>query len=92
MREPFPCNACGKCCRLVNQSEQTAFLDRGDGVCRHFDESAKLCSIYATRPLVCRVEDYYVVHLSEMMTWQDFVQMNVSICDKLQQRGVIKEK
>lgn len=27
---PFPCNSCGKCCRRVNLSEQTRFLDRGD--------------------------------------------------------------
>ena len=26
---PFPCNACGKCCRHVNLSEQTAYLVEG---------------------------------------------------------------
>lgn len=85
MRKPFPCNACGECCRRVNQSEQTAFLDRGDGTCRHFDESSKLCQIYSQRPLVCRVEEYYVTHLSKRITWQKFVQLNVEICQKFQQ-------
>lgn len=84
MREPFPCNACGECCRRVNQSKQTAFLDRGDGTCRYFDETSKLCTIYQERPLVCRVEDYYVVYLSNKITWQEFVQLNIKICRQFQ--------
>ncbi|QEY24613.1 YkgJ family cysteine cluster protein [Neisseria animalis] len=80
---PFPCTACGKCCRLVGNNEQTAFLDRGDGVCRHFDEATNLCGIYADRPLVCRVEDYYRTYFSEQTTWEDFVRINVEICRKL---------
>jgi hypothetical protein len=80
---PFPCTACGKCCRLVGNSEQTAFLDRGDGVCRHFDEQTNLCTIYETRPLVCRVEDYYRRYLSNKIKWDNFVQINVEICRKL---------
>jgi len=55
----FPCTACGKCCQNVGKSEETAFLDRGDGTCRHFDEYTKLCLIYENRPLVCQVEKYY---------------------------------
>ena len=80
---PFPCNACGKCCRRVNASPETAFLDRGDGVCGHFDETTHLCAIYATRPLVCRVEDYYRARLSEVIAWEDFVRLNVAICERL---------
>lgn len=83
---PFPCNACGECCRRVNQSEETTFLDRGDGTCRYFDEQTKLCTIYENRPLVCRVEDYYVAHLSQIITWHDFVQINVSFCQKWQNK------
>ena len=86
MRNAFPCNACGECCRRVNKSELTAFLDRGDGTCRHFDELSKLCKIYETRPLVCRVEDYYAEHLSQTLSWHDFVQINVSICQQFQNK------
>lgn len=84
---PFPCNACGECCRRVNLSEQTVFLDRGDGICRHFDEQSRLCTIYETRPLVCRVEDYYVAHLSQVIEWHDFVQANLSICQDFQKEA-----
>lgn len=80
---PFPCTACGKCCRNVHLSEQTAYLSRGDGVCQYFDEQTNLCTIYESRPLVCRVEDYYKTYLSHIYTWDEFVKMNVEICNKL---------
>lgn len=79
----FPCTACGKCCRRVSVSEQTAYLSRGDGVCRYLDEQSNLCTIYQTRPLVCRVEDYYRAHLAEQYTWTEFVRINLEICNKL---------
>ncbi|HGG9561545.1 TPA: YkgJ family cysteine cluster protein [Neisseria meningitidis] len=82
--EPFPRSACGLCCQKVNLSEQTIYLDRGDGTCRHFDDSTRLCTIYETRPLVCRVEDYYHHYLSEQMSWQDFIQINIEVCKQFQ--------
>lgn len=82
-RTPFPCNGCGKCCRQVDKSTETAWLSRGDGVCRHFDETSRRCTIYAERPLVCRVEEYYVRHLSEQVSWENFVAINLQICASL---------
>ncbi|MGI2024410.1 YkgJ family cysteine cluster protein [Shewanella glacialipiscicola] len=82
--KPFPCNACGLCCRRVNESVETDFLDRSDGVCRHFDEQTHLCTIYDERPLVCRVEDYYQANLSSSVSWTVFVDLNVDICNELQ--------
>lgn len=82
---PFPCTACGQCCRRVSESPQTAFLDSGNGVCRHFNEQSHNCAIYADRPLVCRVEDYYRANLAEVIPWDEFVKINVEICLRLQQ-------
>lgn len=79
----FPCTACGKCCRQVYKSEETAFLDRGDGICRHFDTATNLCRIYDNRPLVCRVEDYYKTYLSSEYTWEEFIRLNLEWCEKL---------
>ncbi len=79
----FPCTACGKCCKNVHLSPQTDYLNRGDGTCRHFDDNTKLCSIYQDRPLVCRVEEYYEKHLADLYKWNDFVKINLAICDKL---------
>ena len=81
---PFPCNACGKCCQRVNFSPQTAFLDRGDGICRYFDDQTNLCTIYETRPLVCRVKEYYQAFLSSQYSWEEFIRLNQEICQKLQ--------
>ncbi|WP_366511601.1 YkgJ family cysteine cluster protein [Cedecea davisae] len=80
---PFPCNACGKCCRRVNASPETAFLDRGDGTCHNFLEETHLCAIYESRPLVCRVEDYYRARLQNVISWEEFVRINIAICEKL---------
>lgn len=83
-RKPaFPCNGCGKCCQHVSNNEETAWLDRGDSVCRHFDEEAKRCTIYESRPLVCRVEAYYDKYLSDRFSWVEFIDINLSICRKL---------
>jgi Fe-S-cluster containining protein len=82
-QEPFPCNGCGKCCRLVDRSRETAWLDRGDGTCRHFDESTLRCAIYETRPLVCRVQEYHSQHLARRISWTEFVKINLEICASL---------
>ncbi|OBX50248.1 YkgJ family cysteine cluster protein [Moraxella nonliquefaciens] len=80
---PFPCTACGLCCRRVHMSDVTAYLDRGDGICRHLDIKTNLCDIYDTRPLVCRVEAYYKTYLADT-SWDGFVRLNLDICQKLQ--------
>lgn len=80
---PFPCTSCGKCCRRVNLSEHTAYLDRGDGVCRHFNDDTNLCLIYDDRPLICQIENYYKKHLAEHIAWDNFVRLNLEICKKL---------
>lgn len=79
----FPCNGCGKCCRLVDRSVETAWLDRGDGTCRSFDETTLRCTIYETRPLVCRIHDYHTRYLADQVSWSDFVRINIDICARL---------
>ena len=61
----FPCNACGACCRKVGpalQGLRSAGVEvnfphdiNPDGSCSMLIGNA--CSIYETRPLVCRVDD-----------------------------------
>ena len=43
----------------------------------------KLCLIYENRPLVCRVEQYYQTYLKEIYEWEEFVKLNLEICQKL---------
>jgi Fe-S-cluster containining protein len=80
----FPCTQCGLCCRHVNLSDQTQFLDRGDGACRYYDEAAKGCSIYETRPDICRVDRQYQMHYAQQYSWITFIELNTKVCRVLQ--------
>ncbi|WP_037586064.1 YkgJ family cysteine cluster protein [Stenoxybacter acetivorans] len=84
LNPPFPCNQCGQCCRHVHFSNETIYLNRGDGVCRYFDEASNLCTIYAQRPLICRVEDYYRIHYLKQYSWEQFIELNLTVCKTLQ--------
>ena len=79
----FPCTQCGACCRHVNLSELTVYLDRGDGICHYYDSDKNLCSIYENRPEICRVEDYYKKYLQDQYTWNKFVELNLIACKQL---------
>lgn len=81
----FPCTQCGACCRHVNLSEMTTYLDRGDGVCRHHDLTTQLCRIYDDRPEICRVEVYYKKYLKEKYSWESFVKLNLISCKQLEE-------
>lgn len=82
-RRTFPCTGCGACCRHVGLAEETRFLDRGDGTCRHFDEAGRSCAIYAERPLVCRVDRYYDAHYVHLVGWDEFIELNLMECARL---------
>lgn len=64
-------------------AEQTRFLDRGDGVCRHYDETNRLCAIYETRPDICRVDRMHDKVYASQYTWREFVIVNVQVCEAL---------
>lgn len=80
----FPCTQCGLCCKHVNLSPQTAFLDRGDGICHHLNLNTNLCSIYENRPSICNVNKQYNEVYRKKMPWVTFVELNLNICDLLQ--------
>lgn len=80
----FPCNKCGKCCLKVGLSKKTKHLDRGDLGCVNFDDKTNLCLIYENRPIYCRVDDYYYKNLSKILSWEEYVEINRSICNQFQ--------
>jgi Fe-S-cluster containining protein len=88
MRDAFPCNHCGACCKSVELSPQTAGLDRGDGTCRHYDDEERHCRIYAQRPDVCNVEKTYEAQFQHRLTWAVYVDLNVRSCIELNARQV----
>ena len=82
----FPCQQCGLCCQHVNLSEETQFLDRGDGTCRHYEMVSKRCSIYAERPDICRVERQYKERYARQYGWDEYVSLNLQVCASLQEQ------
>lgn len=80
----FPCTQCGLCCNNVHLAEQTRYLDRGDGACRHYNDTDKHCLIYETRPDICRVDRQYRMHYAEQYSWAEFVDANLEVCRVLQ--------
>lgn len=80
----FPCNKCGACCRNIRNSDLTIVLDRGDGICKFYNDETKLCSNYDNRPAICRVTSYYQEHLSKEMSWENYLNLNIEACKKLQ--------
>lgn len=83
MSASFPCNNCGACCKSIRKSELTLWLDRGDGVCKNFDDNKNICLIYENRPEVCNIKVMYEKFYSDEFTWVKFVELNQRSCDFL---------
>lgn len=74
----FKCDCCGECCRKLNYSELYKDLDRGDGICKYLVENK--CSIYESRPLICRIDESYDMFFSDLMSKEDFYKLNQNVC------------
>jgi len=88
MVSAFPCTQCGACCRHIDMSPLTVYLDRGDGICRHHDTDTRLCTIYDTRPDICRVDTYYEKQLKEYLTWEKYVELNLIACKQISEMDI----
>ena len=82
----FPCIACGACCRNLIHSPLYTDLDRGDGICRHFDVSTNLCRIYEIRPRICRVSEMFEA-FEDRLAWEEYVDLNLQSCHELRSRA-----
>lgn len=77
----FYCNKCGACCRNLDKSPLYAELDSGNGTCKYLN--GNLCSIYETRPLLCRVDESYNVFYREQIGYDEYCKLNYEACDLL---------
>ena len=82
----FSCDRCGLCCQSVGTSEAYRDLDRGDGVCRYYDDETHLCRIYMERPLRCNVGAYYETFLRKRMSRDVYDHMNTEACRQLKRK------
>lgn len=74
----FKCDKCGQCCKNLDKSSVYAELHNGDGICKYLD--GNLCSIYSTRPILCRVDESYEVYFKNIMTHDKYEELNQEVC------------
>lgn len=75
----YYCSKCGNCCRIAGLAYPD--LNRGDGVCKFYNEETKLCKDYENRPEVCRTE--YVVE-SLGLNPEFYSKVRESFCKKIE--------
>ena len=82
--EKFPCERCGQCCRRISGIPLYEDLDRGDGVCKHFNEKTNTCNIYENRPDKCRIDKMYEKYFFKQYSKSEFYRLNKEFCRKWQ--------
>lgn len=81
----FKCDCCGECCRNLDKSDLYKGLDRGDGVCLYLENNK--CSIYETRPLLCRIDESYKIFFKNQYSLEEYYHMNYVACKKIKNKG-----
>lgn len=64
----------------LKMSELYSDLDRGDGICKHFDIETKLCLIYTNRPDKCNIDKIYDICYKEKMSREQYYELNYKAC------------
>lgn len=82
----FTCTKCGICCRHIENIKELAKFNDGTGVCINLDKETNLCKIYDTRPIICRVKESYELKYKDIYTKEQFIQLNLQSCKKLQEK------
>ena len=77
----FKCDQCGKCCEKVGKSDIYSFLADASGKCKYLNGNK--CSIYDSRPLICRVDEMYEHYYKDSMTRDEFYELNHMLCNVL---------
>lgn len=82
----FKCDKCGYCCKTVSTNEIYRELDRGDGICKFFDDKNNICSIYDNRPVLCSIDKSYELYFNNVMSKEEFYNLNYEACNKLKEQ------
>ncbi|TDQ32142.1 YkgJ family cysteine cluster protein [Aureibacillus halotolerans] len=79
----FPCTSCGACCLSIDGIE---FLEEynQNGKCTNLENNQ--CSIYESRPLLCKIDESYDKIFSSYMSKEEFYRQNAVACNKLQEK------
>lgn len=80
----FMCDKCGQCCRNLDKSSIYAELDIGNGTCKYLN--GNLCSIYSTRPLLCRIDESYEKFFKDILPLNKYYELNYQFCKELKNK------
>lgn len=61
-------------------------MNRGDGVCKYFDEKTHLCKIYSERPIFCNVDKFYDEYFTDKYSREEYYAVNYESCKALKER------
>lgn len=81
----FPCSGCGLCCQNIAHIKELREFNRGDGVCKYYDFTSKICLIYEKRPDICKVDTMYQKEYYKSFSKKEFYTLNAEVCNKLQE-------
>lgn len=80
----FSCSCCGSCCRHIALfGQRYEWLRDASGMCRYFDAGRNLCSVYALRPLICRVREGYHTYFAHI-PFAEYLRLTKIACALLQ--------
>jgi hypothetical protein len=81
---------CGVCCQNISHIEELNSYDLGNGVCKYFDLDLLTCTIYETRPNICRIDKMYENKYFKKYTKIDFYKLNAEACNSMQEAYNLK--
>ena len=76
----FLCSQCSACCRNIAHLN---LPHNGDGICLNLNKKTNKCSIYETRPDICRVDKMFEKHFKSKMSKKEFFVKNTESCHQL---------
>ena len=81
----FTCDRCGACCRLLRLfGDFYSDLDDGTGCCLYYDHNTRLCKIYESRPLKCRIKEGWKAYFSEL-SYEEYIKKTAEMCKILKE-------
>jgi Fe-S-cluster containining protein len=88
----FKCSGCGACCLIAGG--KYGLPDRGDGACTHLADDNKTCTIYESRPSICRVDETYfkIKKYIPFLNQKTYNKINTKICHSLIKKYNLDDK
>lgn len=69
-----------------------SYLDRGDGVCKYYDNQTRLCKIYENRPILCNVDLGFEKYFSKFFTKEEYYSLNYKLCEEMKKEENKKQE